>query len=126
MKSLLSICIAFAYFWLQSSNSMLLVNYQIQKTYYIEVLCENQDEPEIQCEGKCHLSKQLAAENSNSNQEPMPPSAESFEETVPVLYSQFDFSLASLNQEEVHPYSSNVPSELEGHDFDFSPPPRKA
>jgi hypothetical protein len=105
---------------------MLLVNYQIQKTYYIEVLCENQEEPEIQCEGKCHLSKQLAAESTNPNNEPLPPSTEAFEETVPALHSQFDFSLHSHDREGRVQFSSFVPSELDGHDFDFIPPPRRA
>ncbi len=44
--------------------------YQMEKEYISNVLCENQDEPEMECHGKCYLTKQLkAAENAPSNNE---------------------------------------------------------
>lgn len=44
--------------------------YQMEKEYVATVLCENQDEPEMECNGKCYLTKQLkAAENTPSDTE---------------------------------------------------------
>lgn len=36
------------------------LEYFIDYDYIVEVLCINKEEPEIQCNGKCHLKKQLA------------------------------------------------------------------
>ncbi|MFD1185014.1 hypothetical protein [Pontibacter rugosus] len=36
-----------------------VVYYQLDYTYISEVLCINQDKPQLQCHGKCHLRKQL-------------------------------------------------------------------
>ncbi|MFT6923922.1 MAG: hypothetical protein ACJA1C_002942 [Crocinitomicaceae bacterium] len=35
--------------------------YAVNLEYVAEELCENQDEPELKCDGKCYLNKQLAA-----------------------------------------------------------------
>ena len=33
--------------------------YQLDKANFIEQHCENKDQPELKCNGKCHLSKQF-------------------------------------------------------------------
>ncbi len=35
--------------------------YQLNIDYIIETYCVNTDKPELQCNGKCHLAKQLTA-----------------------------------------------------------------
>lgn len=43
--------------------------YELNVDYIIETYCVNKDKPELQCNGKCHLSKQLqlaSPEKSNS------------------------------------------------------------
>jgi hypothetical protein len=37
----------------------ILTDYVIQYRYYVEVLCDNKNKPELKCNGKCHLAKQL-------------------------------------------------------------------
>ena len=72
---------------------MLLVNYSIQKSYYTNVLCVNQDKPELKCNGKCHLSKQLA-QDGNKGSEPKAPAAESFREsTLITLQEELTFAV---------------------------------
>lgn len=44
-------------------NSLLLVDYEINRSFY-EIHCMNQSRPELECHGKCELSK--ISENSNS------------------------------------------------------------
>lgn len=40
--------------------------YQLNIDYIIETYCINKDKPELQCNGKCHLSQQLmAVDNSD-------------------------------------------------------------
>lgn len=37
----------------------IVANYYVNFKYYVEVLCENKDKPELACKGKCHLKKEL-------------------------------------------------------------------
>ncbi|MGY0392137.1 hypothetical protein ACW5R3_06255 [Bizionia sp. KMM 8389] len=47
-----------------------LIEYVAFYDYIVNELCENRDTPELQCNGKCHLKKELAkASDSESNNE---------------------------------------------------------
>lgn len=37
-----------------------ILEYIVDYDYIVEVLCINKEEPELQCNGKCHLKKRLA------------------------------------------------------------------
>ena len=41
--------------------------YNIDPVGFIEALCENQDKPELQCNGKCHLKKVAESQDKNQN-----------------------------------------------------------
>ena len=52
-----------------------VVDYIVRYDYYAEVLCINKDKPEMQCNGTCHLAKQVVETvpiQSNDEQPPMP------------------------------------------------------
>ena len=52
----------------------IMTNYLVQYNYYAEVLCENQDKPEMECNGKCALMQELdKAEDGNQTQAPVLP-----------------------------------------------------
>ncbi len=52
----------------------IMTNYLVQYNYYAEVLCENQDKPEMECNGKCALMQELdMAEDGNQTQAPALP-----------------------------------------------------
>lgn len=44
-----------------------VMDYMVNYDYIVNTLCENKDKPEMHCNGKCHLSKELAnaAESNN-------------------------------------------------------------
>ncbi|WP_147323409.1 hypothetical protein [Chitinophaga silvatica] len=71
------------------SKSVIVLQYWANETYIANNLCENRDKPQLHCNGKCHLKKELEKdtqqEKSNSN------SKEKFEvmfvENVPVFES---------------------------------------
>lgn len=46
-------------------NSLLVIDYEINRDIY-ELLCENQDKPEMMCNGKCLLSKKTDTTQSSS------------------------------------------------------------
>ena len=41
------------------------VEYVLNQDYIIEFLCINKDKPELQCNGKCHLVKELEKQQEN-------------------------------------------------------------
>lgn len=45
-----------------------LLEYFIRYDYIITELCENRDKPQLQCNGKCHLNKELAESSSSDDQ----------------------------------------------------------
>jgi hypothetical protein len=47
-----------------------VVDYVVNYDYIVNVLCENKDKPEMQCNGKCHLSKELAKEAGAEDDNP--------------------------------------------------------
>ncbi|MEQ3656569.1 MAG: hypothetical protein ABNH00_11950 [Dokdonia sp.] len=47
-----------------------VADYVANYDYIIKVLCENKDKPELKCNGKCYLSKQLAKEAQESDEAP--------------------------------------------------------
>lgn len=50
------------------SKVLLVVDYQANKEYIMEFLCINRDKPELACEGKCHLTKNLKEQEQTEKQ----------------------------------------------------------
>ena len=47
-----------------------VVDYVVNYDYIVNTLCENKDKPEMHCNGKCHLSKELAKEAGDDDKNP--------------------------------------------------------
>lgn len=47
-----------------------VVDYVVNYNYIVNVLCENKDKPEMHCNGKCHLTKELAKEAGAEDKNP--------------------------------------------------------
>ena len=43
------------------------LDYMVRKDWIIEKFCINREKPEMQCNGKCHLEKQLSKEADTSD-----------------------------------------------------------
>jgi hypothetical protein len=53
----------------QGSKSFIVLDYLLNKKYIASVLCENKNKPQMHCNGKCHMRKQLqAAEKKEGNE----------------------------------------------------------
>ncbi len=59
MKAFPTLILLVSFSWTQFYNSAVLGVYELNKSEYIAAFCENVDEPELKCDGKCHLTKQL-------------------------------------------------------------------
>tara|TARA_R110000868_G_scaffold394322_1_gene665606 strand:- start:447 stop:788 length:342 start_codon:yes stop_codon:yes gene_type:complete len=47
-----------------------VVAYVVNYDYIVNVLCENKDKPELQCDGKCYLMTKLAQETEQQKENP--------------------------------------------------------
>lgn len=56
----------------QVYNSAVYGYYQWQYDYFANVLCENQDQPELHCNGKCQLAEMLAPAEDTPQPDQMP------------------------------------------------------
>ena len=46
-----------------------LAYYQVNKAYIARVLCQNRDKPQLHCDGKCYLARQLKAQQDKQDKE---------------------------------------------------------
>lgn len=56
------------------SASLILFNYEVNTAYIIENFCVNTNKPEMKCDGKCHLTKQIQADAEQKSETPAAPS----------------------------------------------------
>lgn len=52
------------------NQAFIFLNYNLNKTYITEQLCINKAKPQMHCEGKCHLRKQLQKDEEEQKKEP--------------------------------------------------------
>ena len=50
----------------------IVANYLVQYNYYVTVLCDNKDKPDMHCNGQCHLSMELNQADSPVESPVMP------------------------------------------------------
>lgn len=93
--------------------------YELDKTEYIEH-CENKSKPELDCNGKCHLSKQLI-DQTESSDPGEPPLLIPEMALYPLQLEDLDFSLCFMAKR-------NYPIYNQGYELDPSsnidPPPK--
>lgn len=63
-----------------------IIEYGVNYDYIVTVLCENKDTPELGCDGKCYLEKQLAKEAGDEDENPFQKTSKT--EIVHVLISE--------------------------------------
>ena len=45
----------------------IVINYEVHKEFITANFCINKQKPQLQCNGKCHLSKQIKAQEAKTN-----------------------------------------------------------
>lgn len=65
-----------------------VLNYYVDYDYIIAELCENKDKPVLQCNGKCHLAKELKKANDGIDQEQTAPPLNMKEYPVAPFFAQ--------------------------------------
>lgn len=72
MRAIGILLIVTAFIAQMMSTSLILLNYKLNTSYIIENFCENTDKPELNCNGKCHLAKQIKADTDQRSETPVP------------------------------------------------------
>lgn len=80
MKNLGLFVAAFSLMIQVFSTSLILLNYEVNISYITENFCENTDKPELHCNGKCHLNKQIKADSEQKSETPA-----SYTEITPIV-----------------------------------------
>jgi hypothetical protein len=103
--------------------SYFFFTYQINKAQITKQFCVNKEEPELKCNGKCHLSKQLKKTAQKSgNEEPGTPA---LKELSPVHWLQSDpFSINWHLPTLELAYYSFTASATDGFPNHVFPPPK--
>lgn len=71
MRFLFGISFLSIYLLALSYQLLPYIDYAINKEYIAEVLCENQDEPELHCNGICQLKKRLKKAEDKEKEAPI-------------------------------------------------------
>lgn len=69
------------------------LDYAINKEFIVKNLCENRNKPKMNCNGKCHLKKQLQKAEKNDAQG----KTEVKDKAEDLFFSQINTSLFKLN-----------------------------
>lgn len=72
------------------------VEYVVNQDYIIEFLCSNKEKPELQCNGKCYLAKQLEKQEQNK--------------TNSLKVSLENYPIGFVNIVKIHPFQFSVTS----------------
>ncbi len=65
------------------------MNYEMNKTAITKKYCENKAKPKLQCDGKCHLKKQLKKEEKREKS----PFSENTKEQEVQFFAEADFKI---------------------------------
>lgn len=69
MKIVFTYLLAFAFLLNVGGKLCIYLDFILNQDYIAENLCENQDKPELKCNGKCFLAKELAKEEKKEKKE---------------------------------------------------------
>ncbi len=67
MKRIIPILFLLAFVTTSLKQYYPYLDYSINKNYISEFLCVNKDKPDLGCEGKCHLNKQIKKLSTENN-----------------------------------------------------------
>lgn len=77
-----------------------VAEYIMNYDYIVNVLCENKNRPQMDCDGKCYLAKQLAKEAEKNNRNPFGENQSKIELQPAVFFQsllQFQFEVELQN-----------------------------
>ena len=115
LASVLGLVILFSQF----NSAFILINYQLNKEVIAQKYCVNKDKPQMKCNGKCHMKKELAKNENRNNKTNFSKEKEMAKLSVERLH--LVNLVFSAKQNHFPPYFMNFPSDRS----DIASPPPK-
>lgn len=72
MKQIISLLLAFSMLMQASVPALWVLDYQLRRAVYLKQ-CENKNNPDLHCDGKCYLKKRVMASPEHSSRVPRLP-----------------------------------------------------
>jgi len=70
LSQISSIIVAFMFVYTINFKSFITIDFFINQSEIIELFCINKEQPQLQCNGKCHLVKELVKADAESDELP--------------------------------------------------------
>lgn len=105
----------------------IMVWYEVNKDYVAQELCENKDKPQLHCNGKCYLNKQIAKVDDRTDKNGVPVPAKKTEKTeLNVFFStaELQFSITDYTAIDRSYYDNYIPPRGMQPLFSVFHPPR--
>lgn len=105
LRAYIAVVLAATFLAITFQSAFIQISYDLNKAYIAQELCVNKDRPEMKCEGKCYLNKQLTkTEQQNSQRQ----GSEIAKPTI--TWSAADLNVSTLGLYES--YHSNIFAEI--------------
>jgi len=120
-----SIALALMFVITINFKTVITASYFVNQTEIIELFCINKEKPQLQCNGKCHLARQLTEIVNETKETPFPPS--SLESNIEISYSlsENDITILSNSSKLLSQcHFKYTPLTSDGYSSILSPPPR--
>jgi len=102
------------------SKTVLFLHYKSNFEYYAKVLCENKQKPTLQCNGKCHLKKEMKRDDQKQNS----PVSNTKVENINILYVESLLSNTVLSSKNNQAFALLPAEDIQsGHLFSVFHPP---
>jgi hypothetical protein len=107
-KRYLSIALLFCFLTPLFLKVGILSNYLVQYKYYVDVLCENKNKPELKCNGKCQLAKELKTVDEEPLKPELPQRSNDKTEDIFLVHHSSNFISSELTYN-INSYSNYKP-----------------
>lgn len=109
-------------------KSFITINYLLNKAEITELFCINKEQPKLECNGKCHLAKEIKKVEVEEEEKPLlpiPPTKQHNE----VLYTEVNslnvITEMNLKNNKIHYLPSNTGKIQHGYFLLITPPPKQ-
>lgn len=95
MNKFIIISLLLLFLTLSFSKTILLIHYRLNIDFIKNELCENKNKPQLKCNGKCYLNKQV--KKTENNPENLPETLKQKDEIKLFSHSHFKLNVITFN-----------------------------
>jgi len=119
-----SILVALLFVFTLNFKSILTFHYFVNQAEITELFCINKEKPKLECNGKCHLAKELVKVDVEKSENPFSESALQFNFEVQSILPQYTLVLNSGLKRVSSTYAYTNDETIEQFYSIVSPPPK--